>query len=243
MTQETSGRQILIIEDEPAIADNTRLALELEGFAPTWVSTLGEARHQLQTQKFDFIILDVGLPDGDGFSFCRDLQKSKKYLSIPILFLTARDSEIDRVVGLELGADDYLTKPFSPRELTARVKAILRRVSVLASPALKDSSKSSTLNWGPFVIDEGRQQYFYFKIELKLSRQEAKLLRFFLKHPGQVFNREQLLQKIWDAPETVLDRTVDAHIKGLRAKLKSIQPDIEAIITHRALGYALKEDW
>lgn len=228
--------QILIVEDEPAIADNITYALSTEGFKPVWVTTGNEALKKLSSEEFSLIVLDVGLPDVNGFDLCREIRKST---SIPIIFLTARAEEVDRIVGLEIGADDYLVKPFSPRELAARVKAILRR----ASGSLQAEEKSTKTSKTPFKIDEDRQLVTYFDQKLNLTRYEFRLLKVLVTRPGWVFSREKLMELAWEEPEMSLDRTVDAHIKSLRAKLKLVKPDIEAIITHRGVGYALKESW
>ncbi len=221
--------RILIIEDEPAIADNIVYALETEGFQCRWCATGGEGLLAL-AEKFDLAVLDVGLPDISGFDLCKEIRKRH---DLPILFLTARAGEIDRVVGLEIGADDYVVKPFSPRELAARIKAILRRTAPAAAP-------QPSL---PFRVDTDRLIIAYFEAPLELSRYEYRLLLVLLEKPGRVWSREQLMERAWDSPESSLDRTVDAHVKSLRAKLREVKPDIDPIRTHRGMGYALKEDW
>ncbi|MFO1519601.1 MAG: two-component system response regulator CreB [bacterium] len=223
--------KILIIEDEPSIADNLTYALKTEGFEAVWSSTGEKGYQHLQGGDVSLIILDVGLPDVSGFELCRRIRKTN---SVPILFLTARSDEIDRVVGLEIGADDYLVKPFSPRELTARVKAILRRLK----PSV--SEPSSTRTYGPFQVDEDRFVISYAGEALALSRYEYRLLKVFLERPERVLSREQLMELAWEEPEASMDRTVDAHIKSLRAKLKKVKPEEDPIQTHRGLGYSLK---
>lgn len=222
-----SPRHILIIEDEAAIADNIRFALESEGFLPIWCQTAGAGRAELARQEFQLIVLDVGLPDQDGFSFCRELRQTH---SIPVIFLTARSDEIDKVVGLEIGADDYMVKPFSPRELAARVKAVLRR----------RYPSSSRAGPGPFFVDEGKYQIHYQGQDLQLSPYEYRLLKALIERPGRVLSREQLLQLAWEEPEASTDRTVDAHIKSIRAKLRKFDPQSDLIKTHRGLGYSLE---
>lgn len=238
--------RILIIEDEPAIADNIVYALETEGFSCLWCAT-GRAGLAALAEPFDLAVLDVGLPDLGGFDLCREIRKRH---DLPILFLTARAGEIDRVVGLELGADDYVVKPFSPRELAARIKAILRRTAKPAAgsaPAAGGPADSSAAGIGgpsaPFQVDEERCSIAYFGQRLELSRYEYGLLRALIAKPGRVWSRERLMEEVWDEPGASLDRTVDAHIKSLRAKLRQVKPDVEAIATHRGLGYSLKEDW
>jgi two-component system catabolic regulation response regulator CreB len=235
-------RRILIVEDEPAIADNIVYALETEGFLTRWCATGGEALAAL-AEPFDLAVLDVGLPDMGGFDLCREIRKR---CELPILFLTARAGEIDRVVGLELGADDYVVKPFSPRELAARIKAILRRTAKppgTAGMAAAGSPPGTGPSSHPFQVDAERCSIAYFGKRLDLSRYEYRLLAALIEKPGRVQSRERLMEKAWDEPEASLDRTVDAHIKSLRAKLRQVDPDTEAIVTHRGMGYSLKEDW
>jgi two-component system, OmpR family, catabolic regulation response regulator CreB len=222
--------KILIVEDEPAIADTIQYALETEGFQPLTAPTGQEALQQVDADGIDLVILDIGLPDINGFELCKQIRRKS---TLPIIFLTARSEEVDRVVGLEIGGDDYVVKPFSPRELTARVKAILRRTR---SDNPTDSSPQTV--WS---VDDAKRRIHYFGHPLKLSRTEFELLRTLIGRPGQVFTREQLMASVWDEPEASMDRTVDAHIKNLRAKLKSVRPDIDPIITHRGTGYALRE--
>jgi two-component system catabolic regulation response regulator CreB len=240
--------RILIVEDEPAIADNLLYALETEGFECRWCATGGEGLAAVE-EGFDLAVLDVGLPDMGGFDLCRAIRRR---FDLPILFLTARSGEIDRVVGLELGADDYVVKPFSPREVAARIRAILRRTAGSGrSPAALSPSGASDGPRGdappgaslPFHHDQDRKRIEYFGVPLELSRYEYRLLLALLGKPGRVYSREQLMGMAWDSPESSLDRTVDAHIKSLRAKLREARPGEEPIRTHRGLGYSLKEEW
>lgn len=224
---------ILIIEDEPSIADNIRYALDAEGFRSKWCSTARDAFESLDEDLFHLIILDVGLPDQSGFEACKQIRER---FSIPIIFLTARNTEIDRVVGLEIGADDYVSKPFSPRELVARIKAILRRTSVQVSA--KTSLASSDI---PFSIDLKRQIILFHNKSLELSRTEFMLLKVLIDRPGQVFSREQLMELAWEDPLASMDRTVDAHIKSIRSKLRQIDSEDDSIQTHRGAGYSLRE--
>ena len=222
--------RILIVEDEQAIADNIQYALETEGFETRCLLSGMQVLPLLDQDGIDLIILDIGLPDINGLELCKEI---RKFHSLPIIFLTARAAEIDRVVGLEIGADDYVVKPFSPRELTARVKAVLRRTR---QPAAERSIMQT------FQVNESKRQIAYRGQPLALSRYEYNLLTLFIQRPGHVFSREQLMDMAWDEPEASMDRTVDAHIKNIRAKLKSIAPDMDPIVTHRGVGYALKED-
>jgi len=222
---------ILIVEDETAIADTIQYALETEGFMPVLAATAQEAMERFASDGVDLIILDIGLPDMNGFELCKRIRRQSH---VPIIFLTARSEEVDRVVGLEIGGDDYVIKPFSPRELTARVKAVLRR--------MQPNHAAHQAPDGVWQVDATKRQITYFGGLLDLSRTEFEILQTFIRRPGQVFTRDQLMAAAWDEPEASMDRTVDAHIKNLRAKLKAIQPEIDPIATHRGTGYALKED-
>jgi two-component system, OmpR family, catabolic regulation response regulator CreB len=188
----------------------------------------------LGKEDIALIILDIGLPDRDGFEICREIRKR---LTIPIIFLTARSDEIDRVVGLEIGGDDYVVKPFSPRELTARVKAILRR-----STAPDFRSNISEDNF-PFAVDKDRLSVTYFGTRVDLSRYELGIMMVLIRQPGRVFSRRRLMEMVWEEPDSSWERTVDAHIKSLRRKLREIRPKEEPIKTHRGLGYSLREEW
>ena len=229
-----SPRQtILVVEDEQSIAETITYALQTEGFATLWKTTGREAIAELRAQPVALVVLDVGLPDMSGFDVCREMQK---HGAPPVIFLTARSGEVDRIVGLELGADDYLAKPFSPRELTARVRAILRRANgKAATPAAGAPA-------GTWNHDEARCRIAYRGQPLDLTRNEYRLLAALLTGPGRVFSREQLMTAAWEDPGAALDRTVDAHIKLLRAKLRDAAPEFDPIVTHRGLGYSLREE-
>jgi len=231
MDVEKNKFKVLIIEDEGGIVDNIVYALKTEGFETHWCSTGMDGLEALEAGDISLIILDVGLPDINGFEL---FKKIKDKVNVPVIFLTARSEEIDRVVGLEIGADDYVTKPFSPRELTARVKAVLRR-----STGKKTEAAPMSL---PFECDEKRNSITYYGEPLKLSRYEYRLLKILIEHPGWVYSREQLMELAWEEPDVSLLRTVDAHIKNLRRKLKEIKPGVAAIVTHHGSGYALAED-
>ena len=243
---------ILIIEDEPAIADTLVYALKTEGFAPEWCATGGAGLAALRVRSFALVVLDVGLPDGSGFDVCKAIRTTS---AVPVLFLTARNTELDRVLGLELGGDDYLVKPFSPRELTARVKAILRRTNgngstPLATPAPGANGPEtpraprppSMEENGAFAVDEERCTIRYLGATLDLTRYEFRLLKTLVARPGRVYSRDQLMAAAWEDPGASLDRTVDAHIKTLRAKLRAVTPDVDPIQTHRGLGYSLRAE-
>jgi two-component system catabolic regulation response regulator CreB len=226
------AQRILVVEDEPAIADTIVYALETEGFGVTWCTTGEEALGILDDGGIDLIVLDVGLPDRNGFELCKEIRTTSP---VPVIFLTARTDEIDRVVGLEIGADDYVSKPFSPRELAARVKAVLRRSSA------SDDDGDKGLVDSPFAVDGQRMKIRYFGEPLALSRYEFKILEVLIGRPGWVFSREKLMDLVWEAPEASMERTVDTHVKTIRAKLRAIRPDTDPIQTHRGLGYSLRE--
>jgi len=226
--------RILVVDDEPAILDNIQYVLEADGLETLRLSEGMAVPRLLERERIDLILLDIGLPDISGIDLCKEIRKSH---STPIIFLTARGGEVDRVVGLEIGADDYIAKPFSPRELCARVKAVLRRGRGLAPPA--PPAHPSRV---PFSVDESRRQIAYFGQVLELSRYEYEILATFISRPGHVFSRDQLKARVWEQPGTSLERSVDAHIKNLRSKLHAIRPDRDPIATHRGVGYSLKED-
>ena len=223
--------RILVVEDESTIADAVLYALRAEGLSVEHCLLGREALSLLRDQPFDVVILDVGLPDVTGFEVCREL---RVFSQVPVIFLTARGGEIDRVVGLELGADDYVVKPFSPRELVARVRARLRRGHGTADAA------HGWRELGTFSHDpEGQRIRFAGKM-LELTRYEYRLMAALLARPGGIMSRQQLMDDVWrDAPETV-DRTVDTHVKTLRAKLRQLVPGVDPIRTHRGLGYSVR---
>ena len=231
--------RILLIEDEPAIADTLVYALATEGFEPVWCATGEAALAALRESSFVLAILDVGLPDINGFELFREIHR---LWPLPVIFLTARTGEIDRIVGLELGADDYISKPFSPREVCARVRTVLRRASRGDAPASAAvASPPEADRHAPFVIDNERKSITFHGLALDLSRTEYRLLKVLVERPGRVYSRDELMTHAWDHPEVSLDRTVDAHIKQLRAKLRAAAPDSDPIQTHRGMGYSLKE--
>jgi len=227
--------QVLVIEDEPTIAENIVYALRTEGYMPVWKATGREGLETLKQSTISLIILDVGLPDCNGFDLCREIRKTS---NIPVIFLTARSDDVDKVVGLEIGGDDYVVKPFSPRELAARVKAILRRSNERQAAVNKNSDARL-----PFVIDEERYTIVYHETSLDLSRYEFRILKILINRPGRIYSRKDLMNMAWEEPDTSQERTVDSHIKAIRSKLKEVKPDIDPVITHRGLGYSLTEEW
>jgi two-component system catabolic regulation response regulator CreB len=222
--------RILLVEDEGAIAQTIEFALRADGFESAHALTGRDALRLAATTTFDLAILDVGLPDIGGFALCRELRRGR---DLPVIFLTARDAEADRVLGLELGADDYVSKPFSPRELVARVRAVLRRSQGAAAVATAG---------GAFAHDpEGHRVHFRGQL-LDLTRYEYGLLAALLQRPGAILSRAQLMDRVWGADSDSTDRTVDTHIKTLRAKLHAIDPHADPIRTQRGLGYSLQSD-
>lgn len=231
-----SGKaKILVVEDEPSVAENITYALATDNYDPLWCSTGSDCIRELSRNSIDLVILDIGLPDTNGFDLCRTIRRSS---NVPIIFLTARADEIDRVVGLEIGADDYLVKPFSPRELTARVRAILRRTAG-GAPA----EAGEEIPGLPFSIDRERFSIAWFGTALNLTKYEFRILEILIGHPGRIYSREILMDLAWDEPESSMERTVDAHIKSIRAKLEAVRAGEDPIRTHRGLGYSLREEW
>jgi two-component system catabolic regulation response regulator CreB len=215
---------ILIIEDEPAIADTLIYALKSEGYQPHHCTLGGDGLAELRSGAYALAILDIGLPDMSGFDVCRE---ARVFTDLPIIFLTARTDEIDRIVGLEIGADDYVAKPFSPREVVARVRVRLRRVSSASVARLL------------FQIDTASARIHFHGTLLDLTRYEFLLLKTLLEHPGRIYSRDELMDRIWRDALDTSDRTVDTHIKTLRSKLKAIHEESDPIVTHRGMGYSV----
>ncbi|MDR1661712.1 MAG: two-component system response regulator CreB [Azoarcus sp.] len=222
--------KILIVDDEPAIAGTLAYALSAEGYAADRCGLGREAVARAASPDYALVILDVGLPDMSGFDVCRELRRRS---DVPILFLTARAEEVDRIVGLELGADDYVAKPFSPRELVSRVRAILRR----ARGGLPENSAGGAAS--PFQLDREGMRIACKGQWLNLTRYEYLLLARLLEHPGRVYSRALLMDTVWRDAEETEERTVDTHIKTLRAKLRAMLPERDPIVTHRGLGYSI----
>lgn len=224
--------RILLVEDEAAIADAVAYALRAEGMEVVHCLTGGEALREARrtdTGPFDLAVLDVGLPDIGGFALCRELRASRP---LPVIFLTAQAAEADRLLGFELGADDYVAKPFSPRELVARIKVALRRGT---TPAEADGFRH-----GAFEHDADGHRIRYRGQALDLTRYEYGLLAALLQRPGAVLTRAQLMDRVWGDALDSGDRTVDTHIKTLRAKLREAAPDADPIRTHRGMGYSVE---
>ena len=217
---------VLVVEDERAIADLERMYLTREGFGVHVEHDGTAGLAAAQRLKPVAIVLDVGLPGIDGTEICRRLRAADDWT--PILFVTARDEEVERVLGLEMGADDYLVKPFSPRELVARVKAVLRRGQAAGSG-------SRVLSAGAVTLDTARRQAVIGESVIELTATEFDLLAYLMRSPGRVFTREQLLSAVWGYEAAAGTRTVDVHISQLRTKLGGTSP----IRTVRGVGYAL----
>ncbi len=222
--------KVLLFEDENNIAENLKYALKTEGIVCEHALTAQEGLQKFKNGNFDIVILDVGLPDKSGFDVCKEIRAES---NIPVFFLTARADEVDKILGLELGADDYITKPFSPREVTARIRAFFRRYG--AAIDVQESKKIRS-----FEILEERFQIKFHNVDLELRRYEFGILKFLLEHPGHVYSRAQIMDKVWHEPDMSLERTIDTHIKVIRSKLKKIS-DEEIIQTHRGVGYSIKD--
>ncbi|MBZ2190408.1 two-component system response regulator CreB [Alcanivorax sp. JB21] len=226
--------RILIIEDEAAIADALIYALRTDGFEVHWSALARDGMAWLQAHPVDLVVLDVGLPDESGFELCRRIRTLSQ---VPVMFLTARKEEVDRIVGLEIGADDYVVKPFSPREISARVRAILRRTR--QSPAAVVAQPQHSGQDADFVLDDAAKRISFRGQWLVLTRYEYLILSALLQRPDHVLSRSQLMDAAWEDPAASFDRAVDTHIKGIRAKLKQVDSAADPIRTHRGLGYSL----
>ena len=225
--------KVLVVEDDPRISDVLDYALKAEGYEVQKAARGKEAIELAKKAASALIVLDVGLPDIDGFEVCRSI---RKFSDVPVIFLTSRSDEIDRVVGLEIGGDDYVVKPFSPRELLARIKAIRRRHERTVSAPVETPIEPQ-LRYGPITIDSGKFQVRSGNREIILTAQEFKLLELLVRHPGRVFTREQVLNRAWGDGGLVTDRTIDVHVKSLRKKFGKL----DFIETVRGIGYRARE--
>jgi len=227
------AKKIAIVEDEAELASLLEYNLVREGYLVRTLSGAKDTLKELESVKPDLILLDVMLPDIDGFELCREIRRSSNLARTPVLFLTARSDEVDRVLGLEIGGDDYMTKPFSPRELVARVKAHLRRED--------REQETGILELGPFRLDQSARRVFLHGRELSLTSTEFKLLEFFLTHPGRAYSRDQLLEEVWGQQRFVTPRTVDVHIRRLREQIEEQPDDPRYLTTVRGFGYRFEE--
>jgi len=228
------ANKILIVEDEDNIRELVKFNLMQEGFDIVEAADGIIALEVVRREKPELIILDLMLPGQDGLEVCRTLKSRKETAGIAIIMLTAKAEEIDKILGLEIGADDYLTKPFSPRELTARVKAVLRR-------SYRDSLQSGEMVVGKLRMNFIRYEVYLGKERLELTPKEFELLKLFVTNAGKAFTREQLLEKIWGYEYFGDTRTVDVHIRHLRFKLEQEPEIVEAIETVRGVGYRFRD--
>jgi len=226
-------KRIAIVEDEQELASLIEYNLGRHGYDPQVLTGTSGTLKALEQSKPDLILLDVMLPDLDGFELCRQIRQSSVLGRTPVLFLTARSDEVDRVLGLEIGGDDYMTKPFSPRELIARVKAHLRRGELDAEPPV--------LTLGPFRLDRTGRRVFLREQEVTLTSTEFNLLEFFLTHPGRAYSRDQLLESVWGEQRYVTPRTVDVHVRRLREQIEEQPDNPRYLTTVRGFGYRFEE--
>jgi DNA-binding response OmpR family regulator len=239
---------ILVVDDEPSIVTVVRERLEREGFTVRAVASGEEALAHIDTDPADLVVLDVMLPGIDGFEVLRRLRSTGD--TVPVIVLTARDEDVEKIVGLELGADDYLVKPFNPRELSARVRAVLRRQSELKALQAKVARVQAARPDGGTALskaeglrfDHPRRRAWFQGQPLELRPREYDLLHFLARHRGQVFTRRSLLSHVWGHESHIDERTVDVHVRRLRSKLSAIAPEAQVILTEWGVGYRLAED-
>ena len=223
------GRRVAVVEDEAELAALVEYNLVRSGFeCRIFPGSKGTIAAILAWQP-DLVVLDVMLPDADGFELCRGIRRAPSLEHVPILFLTARSDEVDRVLGLEIGGDDYITKPFSPRELMARVKAHLRRS--------ERQPTGDSVSAGPLRIDRAAHRVFLADRELALTSMEFRLLEFFVSHPGLTYSREQLLTEVWGTEHFITPRSVDVHIRRLREHIEEQPAEPKQLVTVRGFGY------
>ena len=226
-------KRIAIVEDEAELAGLIDYNLTRHGYETETLTGTDGTLKKLEGLRPDLILLDVMLPGADGFELCRDIRRSSILARTPVIFLTARSDEVDRVLGLEIGGDDYMTKPFSPRELVARVKAHLRREEM--------DTETQVTDIGRFKLDRGARRVFHGERELTLTSTEFNLLEFFLTHPGRAYSRDQLLESVWGEQRYITPRTVDVHVRRLREQIEE-QPDAPRYLTTiRGFGYRFEE--
>ena len=226
----TQPHTVLVVEDETSIASFVAAYLKNAGYAVRTASTAQAALAEIASESPALIVLDLNLPDGDGVELCRHIRKSS---DVPILMLTARDEDVDKIIGLEVGADDYMTKPFNPRELVARVKSVLRR----AAPERR-RSESAELRHGDLVINAGKREVYVGDEEIRLAPKEFDLLWELLDHRGIVLTRDQLLERVWGYTFAGDTRTVDVHVRQIRRKLGDASP----IVTVWGVGYKVASE-
>jgi len=227
------SKRIAIVEDEAELASLLDYSLSHHGYETQVLTGSDGALRALEAAKPDLILLDVMLPGMDGFELCRAIRQSQVLARTPVLFLTARSDEVDRVLGLEIGGDDYMTKPFSTRELVARVRAHLRREEMGNDPTVVDR--------GRFRLDRGARRVYMDGRELTLTSTEFNLLEFFLTHPGRAYSRERLLESVWGEQRYVTPRTIDVHVRRLREQIEDEPDNPRCLTTVRGFGYRFEE--
>src|SRR5580698_1704615 len=226
-------QKILSIEDDADIRELIKFNLEQEGYAVEEASTGAEGLDRIKRRQPDLVLLDLMLPGMPGLQVCRQMRAERETAHLPILIVTAKGTEVDKVLGLEMGADDYVVKPFSPRELVARVKALLRRANPLSEP----DSGGGAYEKGRLRMDFGTYQVFVDAKRRELALREFELLKFFVQHPMRVYTREQLLDMVWGRDTFVEPRTVDVHVRRLRQQVERDDANPELILTVRSVGY------
>jgi two-component system, OmpR family, phosphate regulon response regulator OmpR len=228
---------LLLIDDDRRLTDMVGGYLRTNGFEVSTAGSLADGREQLKQSAFDALLLDLMLPDGDGLDFTRELRSQARTRRLPLLMLTARGEAMDRIVGLELGADDYLAKPFEPRELLARVKALLRR----ASP---DSAEDEVLSFGRLEVDLGARQARVAGVPCDLTSHQFELLTVLARSPGRVLSRDQIMDQLKGHPLEAFDRSIDVHISRIRALIEDDPKAPKRVLTVRGAGYvfAKKQD-
>lgn len=227
--------RIIVVDDEPDLLHLVTYNLDKEGFSVTKSTDGEDALKKITAESFDLIILDLMLPGMQGMELCRILKEDERTSDTPIIMLTAKSEELDKVLGLELGADDYITKPFSPRELIARVKAVLRRTK-------KQKTKEKILTVGDIRINTETYEVTKSNKNIKLSATEFKLLAWLVERKGRIFNRDMLLDAVWKDESYVEPRTVDVHIRRLRSRIEDDPSHPEYIKTRRGIGYYIDGD-
>ncbi len=232
-----SRHRILLVEDERDIRELVRYSLEQEGFVVDEAPDADAALERIGRRAPDLMVLDVMLPGMSGLELCRRMRAQPPTAALPILMLTAKGAEVDRVLGLEMGADDYVVKPFSPREVVARIRALLRRARVLDEPG-----QAGGYERGRLKMDFGTYEVFIEGQRLEMTLREFELLRFFVQHPLRVYSREQLLDLVWGRDTFVEPRTVDVHVRRLRRQIERDDANPELILTVRSVGYRFNPD-
>jgi len=231
-TRPASRYRVLLVEDERDIRELVRYGLEQEGYIVDEAADADTALERIARRAPDLMVLDVMLPGMSGLELCRRMRAQPPTAAMPILMLTAKGAEVDRVLGLEMGADDYVVKPFSPREVLARIRALLRRAQLLSEPG-----ESGGFERGRIKMDFGTYEAFIDGRRLEMTLREFELLRFFVQHPLRVYTREQLLDLVWGRDTFVEPRTVDVHVRRLRRHIERDDANPELILTVRSVGY------